>query len=104
MRILWFGLAACVLLAVSIQSRAAEPLVDLPPPIAAENGVCTPDGGSCGLGGCPSGVCGRPVASAVATAARAPATIVRRVATRIQRRPLLRRLFSSRARVGRCRR
>ena len=102
MRILWFGLAACVLLAVSIQSRAAEPLVDLPPPIAAaaaaENGVCTPDGGSCALGGC-----GRPVASAVATAARAPATIVRRVATRIQRRPLLRRLFT-RARVGRCRR
>jgi hypothetical protein len=95
----WYGLAACLLLAIlTYRTRADEPLVDLrapPAPAAcdADSCVAVPQIGD-------RGVIRRPVASAVARAGTAPIRAVRRVADRIQRRPLLRRLFPRRSQVG----
>lgn len=104
MKYLSYGLAACVLLAISADRTAAgEALVDPAPPLAAavdaDSCVAVPE-----IGDCVGGVCRRPVASAVATAGRVPVRIVGRVADRIQRRPIVRRLFSPGCRVGGCRR
>ena len=104
MRLILFGLAACVLPAVfADRSAAGESLVDPAPPLAAavdaDSCVAVPEAGDCA-----GGVCRRPIASAVATAGRVPLRIVGIAADRIQRRPIVRRLFSPRSRVGGCRR
>jgi hypothetical protein len=93
MRFLCF-LSLAIVLAIAIQSRADESLVDQAPPIPAvaidaDFGVAVP------AGDCAGGTCGRP-------ALGAPVRLARRIGDRLRERPLLRRLFS-RARVG-CRR
>ncbi len=97
----WYALATCLLLAIPTDvTRADEPLVDAVPAVAgceADSCVAVPQMGD-------PGVCRRPVASAEARGGTAPIRIVRRLGDRIQRRPVLRRLFSRRGRVGSCRR
>ncbi len=92
MRVLWYWLAVCVLLAiVTGQTLAAESIVNIGPPLPPVAGC---DAGSC--------VTTPPTSDPVCGVAQRP--FVRRVADRIQRRPLLRRVFFPRGRVGCCRR
>ncbi len=107
MRVLWYWLAACVLLAiVTGPAIAAEPIVNIGPPLPPVAGC---DADSCvtmpPTAGPVCGVARRPVATAVLRVGERirQRPFVRRVAGRLQRRPLLRRVFLSRGRVGCCR-